>query len=112
MNSWESLKPLRIEANSTGFTVRNMTDLAVVVAWDKVQAGRKYEVVVSCPACSRKIRMRSGLLGKVAALLPLSSPPAAHATLRLSSAGVSRVDAHVRHWTELDSPLSERLTEA
>ena len=71
MNSWESLKPLRIEANSTGFIVRNVTDNHIVVAWDKVEAGRKFEVVVSCPACSRKIRMRSGLLGKVDPLPPL-----------------------------------------
>ena len=59
------MKPLRIEANSTGFLVRNLTENEVLVDWDKVAAGRKFEVVVSCPACSRKIKMRSGLHGTV-----------------------------------------------
>ena len=71
MASWEELgkcvwlEPLRVEANSTGFRVRNTTDNQVVVAWDKVEAGRKFEVVVKCPACQRSIRIRSGLVGKV-----------------------------------------------
>jgi len=71
MASWEELgncvwlQPLRVEANSTGFRVRNTTDNQVVVAWDKVEAGRKFEVVVKCPACQRSIRIRSGLVGKV-----------------------------------------------
>ena len=33
-------------------------------------AGRKYEMLVKCPACDRRIRIRSGLSGKVQCPLP------------------------------------------
>ena len=91
INEAGMLGPLRIEANATGFVVRNLSDSGIVVAWDKVIAGRKHEMLVKCPACQRKIVIRSGLAGKVMcplkgcrAIFPRQSTSAAVSVLGLT----------------------------
>ena len=76
MASWQILNdkpwmhPLRLECTSSVLLLRNTSDHQVVVEWDKVKEGRKFEVLVACPACERSIKVRSGLLGTVKCPLP------------------------------------------
>ena len=95
LNSLEWLHPLRLEVGGGGvgadgsasgggggggggsvgaasvLLVRNTSDDQVLVEWDKVKEGRRWEVLVACPACERTIKIRSGVLGTVKCPLPV-----------------------------------------
>jgi hypothetical protein len=88
LNEKEWLHPLRLECcggqggasgggggggAATVLLVRNTTDKNILVEWDKVKEGRKWEVLVACPACERSIKIRAGVLGTVKCPLPVCS---------------------------------------